>query len=209
MVLTWEVGYRGMFLITDRPPDERQLIKLEVHLPGGTRISAPAMVAWRRPSSDVQGRPSGAGVQFYGIGREETAVWQRYVSRLVEEAQLRASQGGRPPTTASEPEGGRRRHHRTPATFRISSRSLARLHQIYARDVSRGGMFILTEYLVPVGERIQVDVVHPDTHETFVLDCLVRRAVRDGGRTGLGVEFMGMDDARRDQFQRFIERTRS
>ena len=203
-VLTWEVSYRGMFLITDKPPGERQLVKLEIQLPDGNRIVAPAMVVWSRPRADEQNRPAGVGVQFYGIGKDESVAWQRFVTALKEEARSRPY----PPVTpapANDPEHGRRRHGRHVATFKIRPRSLARLHEMYTRDISRGGMFIVTDQLIPVGESIKVDVVHPDTHERFVLVCVVRRAMRDPGRTGLGVEFVDMDDDRRVLFQQFIE----
>jgi uncharacterized protein (TIGR02266 family) len=205
-VITWEVSYRGLFLITDKPPGERQLIKLEIQMPDGHRIVAPAMVAWTRAHADNEGRPPGAGVQFYGIGKDETAVWQRFVTALKDESMARATQPSATPVpTSADPEHGRRRHGRHVATFKIRPRSLARLHEMYTRDISRGGMFIVTDQQIPVGESIKVDVVHPDTHERFVLSCVVRRAITDPGRTGLGVEFIDMDEERRALFQQFIE----
>ena len=119
------------------------------------------------------------------------------VTALKEEARSRATQpSATPEPTSADPELGRRRHGRHVATFKIRPRSLARLHEMYTRDISRGGMFIVTDQLIPVGESIHVDVVHPDTHERFVLSCVVRRAISDPGRTGLGVEFIDMDEER-------------
>ena len=126
---------------------------------------------------------------------------ERFVSELKEEARRRPFAA----PAAPDPEPGRRRHGRHVATFKIRPRSLARLHEMYTRDISRGGMFIVTDQLIPVGESIKVDVVHPDTHERFILVCVVRRAMRDPGRTGLGVEFVDMDEDRRVLFQQFIE----
>ena len=202
-VLTWEVSYRGLFLITDKPPGERMLVKVEIAMPDGVILTAPAMVVWTRPSPDGNGRPAGVGLQFYGIGKDETSVWQRFVNELKEEARRRPFTPA--PQMDPDPEHGRRRHGRHVATFKIRPRSLARLHEMYTRDISRNGMFIVTDQLIPVGEKINVDVVHPDTHEKFVLVCVVRRAMRDPGRTGLGVEFVDMDDDRRALFQHFIE----
>jgi Tfp pilus assembly protein PilZ len=202
-VVTWEVSYRGMFLVTDKPPGERMLVKVDIELPDGLRLVAPAMVVWARPKDESNARPAGVGLQFYGIGRDESAIWQRFVNELKEEARRRPFQPLPLPTP--DPEHGRRRHGRHVATFKIRPRSLARLHEMYTRDISRGGMFIVTDQLIPVGESIKVDVVHPDTHETFVLVCVVRRAMRDPGRTGLGVEFVDLDEDRRVLFQGFIE----
>ena len=206
-VLTWEVSYRGMFLLTDKPPGERQLVKLEIQLPDGDRVLAPAMVVWTRATTDADGRPAGVGVQFYGIGRDETAIWQKFVNGLKEEGKKKPFPAVAPttPAPAQDPEHGRRRHGRTVAIFKIRPRSLARLHEMYTRDISRGGMFIVTDQVVPVGQSIKVDVVHPDTHERFVIECVVRRAMRDPGRTGLGVEFVDLDEDRRARFQQFIE----
>src|SRR5262245_11837776 len=205
-VLTWEVSYRGMFLLTDKPVGDRQLVNLEIQLPDGNRITAPTVVVWTRANIDADGRPAGIGVQFYGIGRDEAAAWQRFVNGLRDAARRRPFPAEAPTTIPDQdPEHGRRRHGRTVAIFKIRPRSLARLHEMYTRDVSRGGMFIVTDQVIPVGNSIKVDVIHPDTHEHFGLECVVRRAMRDPGRTGLGVEFTDMDEERIASFQKFIE----
>ena len=75
---------------------------------------------------------------------------------------------------------------------------------MYTRDISRGGMFLVTEHVVATGTVIRLDVRHPRSGEVFDLVCEVKRAESGGDERGLGVEFVGMDEARREAFHKFV-----
>ena len=78
------------------------------------------------------------------------------------------------------------------------------LHHIVTADVSRGGMFLRTGLDVAIGSELRLFVAHPQTGLTFAVDTVVRRRVESPPeRAGLGVEFVGLDDRRREEFAAF------
>jgi hypothetical protein len=78
------------------------------------------------------------------------------------------------------------------------------LHHLVTQDVSRGGMFLRTGLDVAVGSELRLFVAHPQTGLTFAVDSLVRRRVEGPPeRAGLGVEFVGLDEKRREEFAAF------
>ena len=87
----------------------------------------------------------------------------------------------------------KRAHERRPAKFNVTLRpdGLAALEQFEAKDISEGGTFVLTQTLIPVGSRVNLRLVHPQTGETFQIAGIVARAVDalDEGEKGIGLRF--------------------
>src|SRR5262249_27245449 len=97
----------------------------------------------------------------------------------------------------------RSRFPRVNATLEIRPRDVEELASLYSRDLSRGGMFVLTEKEMPIGFSLCVSVIHPAETGSFAIEAVVRR--RDvGPPRGVGVEFVGMDAARRQELHDFV-----
>jgi uncharacterized protein (TIGR02266 family) len=101
----------------------------------------------------------------------------------------------------------RREHPRFAASLALELRTVDELRTLYTRDVSHGGMFIVTDLVLAPGTALVIEVVHPITRAVFMLEAEVRRASAPGEAPGLGVEFVGVDDARRSAFIDFVRDT--
>jgi len=206
-LLTEDVGFRGVFLRTDTPPDLRQLVKLELELSDtGEKLSLHGMAVHCVPRGNAGGRVPGVGVQFYAVDKTTNSTWSAYVNRMERthpEALVKPVSVAPP----ASPEPIRREFPRVAAGLELELRSVDELRTLYSRDVSQGGMFIVTELVLPVGTAIILDVVHPITRAVFVLDAAVRRVSAPGEVQSLGIEFTNIDDGRRTAFWDFVRDT--
>jgi Tfp pilus assembly protein PilZ len=200
--MTEDVSLRGVFVHTDSPPSMRQLVRVEVTLPSGAKLTLNAMVVFVLPVANEYRRPPGVGLQLYGVGREQEALWQSFIRELAAQ-QPEAGRLAVELQTPPAPDPIRRQHPRLAVRMRVQPRNVQALLEMWTRDVSRGGMFIETEHALGVGELLEVDVVHPQTGATFTLSCVVRRIARGSAGRGLGVEIRELDDDRRAAFQDF------
>lgn len=114
-----------------------------------------------------------------------------------------------PPTGASEklksparPMPSRRKFPRYDAELELDVRDLGELHRMLTRDVSHGGMFIVTDAPLDPGTRLLLQVIHPVSDERFDISAVVRR--REAKPQGIGVEFVDLTEARREAFMSFI-----
>ena len=81
--------------------------------------------------------------------------------------------------------------------------SVDELLTMHSRNVSKGGMFVATDRPRRVGERLVLEVVHPETFDVFHLPSIVRREVHERGH-GMAVEFLDCDESARTAFWDFI-----
>jgi hypothetical protein len=102
------------------------------------------------------------------------------------------------------PDAIHRQFPRVHRALTVRAQSIGDLHHLVTTDVSRGGMFLRTGLDVAVGSELRLFVAHPQTGLTFAVDTVVRRRVESPPeRAGLGVEFVGLDDKRREEFAAF------
>ncbi len=94
-----DVSFTGLFFTTINAPPLRDLVKIDLDLPGGgkTRILGMA-VHVVRPSLTSKRRP-GVGVQLFGIGPDVRAEWDRFVAG-VRKAYQKAHETGTAPDPA-------------------------------------------------------------------------------------------------------------
>ena len=204
---TEDIGFRGVFLRTDAPPDLRQLVKLELTLPDtGERLSVHGMAVHSVPRGHPGGRVPGVGVQVYAVDKTTNAAWSAFVNRM-ERAHPEALAKPVAVAPPAAPEPIRRAYPRAVAGLELELRSVDELRTLYSRDVSQGGMFVVTDLVLPAGTALIVDVVHPITRAIFVLDAAVRRVSAPGETPGLGIEFTHIDDGRRKAFWDFVRDT--
>jgi hypothetical protein len=195
-LLTEDVSFRGVFVRMDAPPALRQLVQLEIALPRGATIRPHAMVVYRVPPGGDQ--VPGAGLQFYGLDGRDRIHWDTFVHEVRQEAKPL------PPPSDGAIDAIKRKHERHVVRFEVRLTSLEELRALYTRDISKGGMALETELLIQVGEEVGLDLVHPTSGIEFALDAVVRRVIRDNGVRGLGLEFVGLTEERREALGRFV-----
>lgn len=230
-LLSSDVSCRGLFLRTDTPPTLRQLVRIEVEIGPGEVLSMHGMAVHVVQPGDPN-HEAGVGVQFYAVERDVGLSWRRFVDQVQRARRVEplptvvppppppaaASAGLKPaPRSASVPrprmpppqEGSppplpaRRAYPRYDAELELDLRSVNELRHLFTRDVSRGGMFIVTDAPLDPGASLLLQVLHPSRQESFELAAVVRR--RDLSPAGIGVEFTDLTPERREAFMAFIQ----
>lgn len=198
--MTENVSLGGIFLATEEPPDLRVLLRITMKLPPDDReLTAHGMAVHVVRAGAGPGATAGVGVQFYAVDGATRARWAEFI-KYVERTFAPVPEALPEPP----PRADRRQHPRTHAELELEVRSVEELKTLYTRDVSAGGMFIVTDLALAVGAPLRIQVVHPRTRARFPVDAVVRRLQHPSGVKGLGVEFVAMTDARRAEFLRFV-----
>jgi PilZ domain len=82
-----DASFRGLFIRTDEPPPERQLVKLLIELP--TRdLEVHAVVV--RLVVDPLGR-TGVGLRFFALNGQDRIDWESFISSVVNRRATRAA----------------------------------------------------------------------------------------------------------------------
>jgi len=197
---TEDVSFKGVFVRTDAPLPERHLLRLTFTLPPeGDTLQVTGMVARSVPGRG--GKPPGAGIQFYGASAEVLERWNRFIRHVASGAPAPAPPA--PVFPPGTPEPVQRRFPRYAAALRVSLRDVGELEQLYTQNVSKGGLFVGTGLDLPPGTALKLTVVHPRTGEPFPLDAVVRWRA-PAPNPGLGLEFTGIDDRKREAFFDFV-----
>lgn len=114
-----------------------------------------------------------------------------------------------PPPLPHGIDATKRAHERRPAKFNVTLRpdGIAALQQFEIKDISEGGTFVLTPTLIPLGSRVNLRLVHPQSGETFQIAGLVARAVDslDESEKGIGIKF-DVDTLDRRAWAEFVGR---
>jgi hypothetical protein len=77
-----DVSFRGVFVATDAPLPERELVRLRVALPpDGAELAGLGMVARRLASGPD--RAPGVGIQLYALAAGERERWVRFVRWVI------------------------------------------------------------------------------------------------------------------------------
>lgn len=100
----------------------------------------------------------------------------------------------------------RRMHPRFASAFTVRMPDAAALEVFATRDISAGGIFLATDRVIAIGERVRVVVVHPETKGEFELAGEVVRVSEKSARTpaGLGIRFVDVDASARERLDRFV-----
>jgi hypothetical protein len=82
-----DASFRGLFIRTDEPPPERQLVKLLLELP--TRdLEVHAVVV--RLVVDPVGR-TGVGLRFFALNGQDRIDWESFISSVVNRRAIKAA----------------------------------------------------------------------------------------------------------------------
>lgn len=97
-----------------------------------------------------------------------------------------------------------RAHRRVPVDVAVRWRS-GELRQVTrARDLSRGGAFILSSLLPPIGSDVALEIDQPGNDGTIALDAEVTWLRKEGPETGFGVHFRVRSRKDADRLYKFV-----
>jgi uncharacterized protein (TIGR02266 family) len=101
-----------------------------------------------------------------------------------------------------------RLHHEIPVAYR----SVGSFLTDWATNISQGGLFINTRKPLPAGTAVKILVQLPGESFPFQLEGRVTRVTEFDNRAnmvpGMGVEFTGVDEAKRRDIEAFVARLR-
>jgi len=197
---TEDVSFRGVFAYTDEALHIGQLISLELWLPPkGESLKVQAKIV-----HEVERRHQpGIGLEFFAVGRDEETRWDAFITRLRDDFPTIAGRASRL-ARASRFDPIRKREARHTAVFRVEMQTALDLQNIYNRDVAKGGLFVLTDEVVDLETAVGLQLIHPNTEDVFELSGIVRRQVEQHGIRGLGIDFVGLDQERRERLHDFV-----
>ncbi|MCP4445816.1 MAG: PilZ domain-containing protein [Myxococcales bacterium] len=191
---TGDVSYRGLYVCTDAPPVLRQLIRIEAVLPPNESLFfSHGMSVYAMGPDNNDDRLPGVGIQFYAQSQANRRIWENFVEHAKENVT------GLPDDVI---DSVKRLHQRIDARFEVRPHDIDELETLYTRDISQGGTFLETEMPVEVGLTLALTILHPVTRRPFTIDSVVKR-YSDEPR-GVGVEFVGLNDHRREAFDHFV-----
>jgi type IV pilus assembly protein PilZ len=99
----------------------------------------------------------------------------------------------------------KRAHDRAPIELKVDYRKLNTFFADYTKNISKGGTFIRTQRMLPVGTRFLFQLGLPGRAEPFPLRGEVVHALTGGEEPGMGIRFVWSDEAERLEFERAVE----
>src|SRR5712692_8952289 len=115
------------------------------------------------------------------------------------------------PEKVEKPEKARRAN-RLQHELLVAYRSVDGFITDWAVNISRGGMFINTRNPLAVGTTVRLIISLPDTAFPFDLSGRVTRVNHPHNPSnhvsGMGIEFLDVEDEKRERIERFVERLR-
>ncbi len=98
-----------------------------------------------------------------------------------------------------------REHPRAPIELKVDYRRLNSFFADYTKNISKGGTFIKTKRVLPVGTRFLFRLSVPGRAEAFELSGEVSHANAESEQAGLGIRFVWDDDRERVEFESLVE----
>ena len=94
----------------------------------------------------------------------------------------------------------KRKHARIPVTARVSMVERGKKDFYFTKDLSVGGIFLLTEEDIPIGTNLDLEIAVQGMKDLIKLKGKVVRAEREGEKlVGFGVQFVDVarDDSKK------------
>ena len=209
---TINVSRNGVFLKETSERAVNSLIRLRLFLPPDQKsIEVFGRVAWKGKAAGVDG----VGVQFLNVDSKDRAKWLEFIGEieaLTGSHKVSESESGLPSVGPADQKSERRAFTRTTASFMVRFRTRERLEHFIANNVSQGGMFLRTPVLRPIGERVQVVIIHPETDRDFEIEAEVAHTNEHGtpeNPKGMGLKFHELRPETKTALDAFIKGTKS
>jgi Tfp pilus assembly protein PilZ len=188
---TVDVSRHGLFVATERAPNERFLVQLTIHLPDG-QLPATAFVSRSVRKGDRQA--AGVGLQLFALAAASKQRWDQYIFHLA---------GVKPSSAAKEPQK-KREGPPDAATFLIKLRDKARLVEFYRKNVRAGGFYLATPVIKEAGAQIVLILIHPETEQELTLLGKVVRVCRERPK-GMEIKLQRLSEVERQEIKFFIK----
>jgi hypothetical protein len=187
--VTKDIAYRGIFVVTPNPYPLRKLVRFRASL-DGVDVQMMGLVAHRVNAMDAEerGTQPGMGVSLFSVGHSARQEWRDYVRTQYE----------------LDPEARRQVEIDEMPRLRIHLASQDMLRQFIDRDFPSGSIFYRMPELQPVGTRVRLEVIHPESREMFELEATVTEVVEEPRhKRGVRVAFDEMSEATESRFHDF------
>ena len=207
---TVDVSRVGLFIHTDEPRPERQLVRLRIEMGNGDPLEAHGMVVRAIPPAEAsrEGIAPGMGIEFYGFSGDPRRRWESYLTALTA-AYGRVRQGQRPatwPPRYTSVAGGKDRVLPDETVLLLPVCDIEALFDICESDIPRGTTFVPAPGRLPIGCSVCLRIVHPTTHEVYDLHGKVMQLHGDPQFPGIPLVLRPGVQVRREQFLRFVEK---
>jgi type IV pilus assembly protein PilZ len=98
-----------------------------------------------------------------------------------------------------------REHGRAPIELKVDYKKLNSFFADYTKNISKGGTFIKTKKMLPVGTRFLFRLTVPGRPRPFELNGEVVHATSQGDEPGMGIRFVWTGDRERVAFESLVE----
>lgn len=198
------VGPGGIFIRSEGEVSAGDVVFVKMRLPLGVGTVCLKGSVLPNGASSVPG----AEVSWDSDQEEALGRWGEFVGTVGEmlEGETLESFAGAAGLTGPEDRSYRRYAARLQVRFAAAGdmKKLYSFAGAESEDVSHGGMFITMESRCVVGDLVEVQAVHPGTHESFLLRGAIRWKGQKSGKDGVGVEFLPIERSELEAFQTFI-----
>jgi tetratricopeptide (TPR) repeat protein len=194
-LVTANISQGGVFVVTDSPRPELELVQLFFRFPARDEAVERMGIVTRRvtPSPQMTDKP-GMAVELLELPADDLEQWERLVSSMPEE---------------QEPvvDPVRRRRPRYTGRFRVCVTGEAQPLKAQTRDISSAGVFLTPPPSQPVGSKVELVLVHPRSGKEFAQTGRVVRVVEEpeGEGSGAGIAFDPLPPEREATLEKFIK----
>ncbi len=197
------VSFDGIFVRCGALPKVGAEVSVRVRLPFGFGdVALTGSVVHVILPSNAVGRVPGMGI---GWGPDQEPIrerWCGFVEKLV--ACYEALDTAAMVKLVDDIGVDVRYNVRREFALKVRFRDVDSLSAVYTRDISVGGIFLMTDEVFSVGQLLELDVVHPRTGASFPVRGAIRWQGEKSARPGVGVELIEMNEAQRDAFWKFV-----
>jgi hypothetical protein len=190
---TSDISYRGAFISCEEPLPLRKLVRFQVVDDVSTEpLQLLGLVANRVNPQDAaeRGRTTGMGIQLFSMGIDNHERWRELVRREYDK----------------DPYARRIVQLRELPSIKVQANAVEELRNFAQNDLMSGQSFLRTAELHPPGSTIVIELVHPDTGETFPLESTVEQVVETPiERRGVQLSFPPVEEDLRSSLQSFLE----
>jgi type IV pilus assembly protein PilZ len=98
---------------------------------------------------------------------------------------------------------------RAPIELKVDYKKLNSFFADYTKNISKGGTFIKTKKMLPLGTRFRFKLTVPGRPAPFELNGEVVAATASGAEPGMGIRFVWAEDRDRSAFEGIVEKLMS
>ena len=184
------LGEGGVFISTVDPLPVGSEMDLDILLMrSNLTLTIKGKVVWAN-AKDEDPAQRGMGIKFINLSYDQKRLIYGLVDDVLRQSLLE-----------------RRRFARIQATLQVQFIYAEGFFELDTADVSLGGLFIATDHLVPIGEKVRLVLHVPGGKPALNATGVVVRVVEEGSEAqpaGLGIRFNGLDNESKTAIQRFL-----